>query len=73
MQDNVKNFDQGGLVEMLIDHTEKLTKLLTQHRFDSEYTKCKEIIELLSQKIGIPENLANNNDTTGTNIPVFKE
>ena len=73
MQDDVKNLDQGGLVEMLIDQTEKLTKLMTQHRFDSEYMKCKEIIELLSKKIGIPENLSNNDDATGINIPVFKE
>ena len=72
MHDHLQNLSQAALVEMLIEQTGRLTKLMTDHSFNEEYNKCKQMIEAISKKLE-HNNPDLNGNIRGIDIPLFKE
>ena len=50
MQD-LQNLDYSVLIDMLSEHTAKLTRLLAERKTDQEYEHCKEIIIKITSEI----------------------
>jgi len=46
-----QNFETSVLIDLLAQHTQRLTKLFTKNEYGSEYHKCKKIIEDLQVEI----------------------
>jgi len=47
------NFETSTLVELLAQHTERLTELFTKGTFGREYEQCKKMIEDLQIEIDL--------------------
>jgi len=51
-----QNFETSELVDLLAQHTQRLTELFTNNQFGNEYDRCKELIEVLLAEIAARRN-----------------
>ena len=51
MSANYKNIPTSSLVDLLSQHTQRFTQLLTEKKFTEEYRECKDIIQQILSEI----------------------
>lgn len=64
MQD-LQSLDYSVLIDLLSEHTAKLTRLLAERKTDQEYDHCKEIIIKITSEI--EDRKKSNGNSTATN------
>jgi predicted amidophosphoribosyltransferase len=70
MQD-FQNLQTSQLVDLLVEHTAIITKLISEKKFDEEYDKHKLLVKAIQTEIDFRKTTADVTPTTSTEPPDF--